>query len=429
MGILIKNARVLTQDKKRNFLVGADILVEENKISLVQKHIREKAEFVIDASHKLVLPGLVNAHTHLAMTLFRGYADDMVLEKWLGEKIWPLEKKLRADDVYRGSMLGCAEMIRSGTTCFADMYFFMDEVARAVGESGMRASLSYGMFDLGKPDKREKELRIAEEFVNKNHNAARGRVICSLGPHSPYTCSKEMLIKAKGLARKKKMKIQMHLSETRKEVYDIMKSHRKRPVEYLEEIGFLGDDVIAAHCGWVSAREIRILAERGVSIAHCPVSNLKLATGGIAPVAEMLENRACVALGTDGAASNNTLDMFETMKLAALLQKHRLWDASALGAGLALDMATTNGARALGVNAGSIEKGKLADMITIDLKSPNLLPTHNLLSHVVYAANAGNVCDVILDGKLVMENKTILTFDEEKILERAQKAAEDLVAR
>ncbi|MEW6328788.1 MAG: amidohydrolase, partial [Candidatus Micrarchaeota archaeon] len=367
MGVLIKNARVLTQDRKRNFLTGADILVKENEIERVQKNMREKAEFTIDASHKLVLPGLVNSHTHLAMTLFRGYADDMVLEKWLSEKIWPLEKKLRAGDVYSGSMLGCAEMIRSGATSFADMYFFMDEAARAVRDSGMRASLSYGMFDFGDPEKREKELAIANDFVSGHHNTAGGRVLCSLGPHAIYTCSAEMLLKAKELARKRKMKIQIHVSETRKEVYDIMKSHRKRPVEYLDKIGFLGDDVVAAHCGWVSAREIKLLAERGVSVAHCPVSNLKLATGGIAPITEMLERGVCVALGTDGAASNNTLNMFETMKLSALLQKHRLWDARALGAGLALDMATINGARALGINAGSIEKGKLADIITIDL--------------------------------------------------------------
>lgn len=222
--------------------------------------------------------------------------------------------------------------------------------------------------------------------------------------------------------------MQIHLAETRKEVFDSIKKFGKRPVEYLESIGFLSDRLVAAHCVWVTKREVRILGERGVKVSYNPVSNMKLASGGVAPIPQMLESDVCVTLGTDGAVSNNSLNMLETMKFGALLQKAHLWDATLVDAQQALDFATRNGARALGINAGSIEEGKLADMFLMELKAPNLLPANNLLSNLIYSSNPSNISDVIIDGKLVMEKRKILTVDEEKIFDKAQRVAEKLMS-
>jgi len=428
MGILIKNSTIITQNEGREVLRG-DVLIEGSRIEKVAKRIQEKAEFILDGNGKLLLPGFVNAHTHVAMTLLRGYADDMELDEWLNKKIRPLEKKMRESDVRAGSLLGCAEMIRGGTTSFNDMYFFMPHVAKAVEESGMRALLAYGMVEGGDEEKGRMEVKIGEEFVRKFNGKAGGRIRCAFGPHAPYACSSSLLKKIDGLSKKYKVPIHSHISETRKEVFDMLKKERKRPVEYLEHINFLSKRLIAAHCGWITKREVKILAERKVSVAHCPVSNMKLAVGGVSPIPEMLEEGVNVSLGTDGSASNNSLSMLETMKMCSLLQKHQRWDPTSINAQQALDFATRNGAKALGINAGSIEKGKLADIILIDAKAPNMAPLHNPISQLVYSANAGNVTDVIIDGKIVMRERKIQTIDEEKVVEEAQKAAIDLVNR
>jgi 5-methylthioadenosine/S-adenosylhomocysteine deaminase len=428
MGILIKNSIILTQNEGREVLRG-DVLIEGSRIENVAGRIQEKAEFTIDGDGKLLLPGFVNAHTHVAMTLLRGYADDMELGEWLNEKIRPLEKKMRESDVRAGSLLGCAEMIRGGTTSFNDMYFFMPHVAKAVEESGMRALLAYGMVEGGDDEKGKMEVKIGEEFVREFNGKAGGRIRCAFGPHAPYACSSALLKKIDGLSKKYKVPIHSHISETRKEVFDMLKKEKKRPVEYLEHINFLSKRLIAAHCGWITKREVKILAEKGVSVAHCPVSNMKLAVGGVSPIPEMLEEGVNVSLGTDGSASNNSLSMLETMKICSLLQKHQRWDPTSINAQQALDFATRNGARALGINAGSIEKGKLADIILIDAKAPNMAPLHNPISQLVYSANAGNVTDVIIDGKIVMRERKMQTINEEKVVEEAQKAAIDLVTR
>lgn len=428
MAILIKNSRIITQNKKREVLDG-DVLIEDNRIEKIEKDIHEKAEFTIDGKGKLLLPGFVNTHTHLAMTLFRGYADDMELDKWLGEKIWPLEKKLKGADVWAGSLLGCIEMIKGGTTSFNDMYFFMPDVAKAVEKTGMRALLGYGIIELGDEEKGKKEIGVGEEFVREFDGKADGRIHCSFAPHALYTCSSSLLQKIDELSKKYSVPIHFHISETRKEVFDILKEHKKRPIEYLESINFLSNRLIAAHCVWVTKREVKLLAKNKVNVSHCPVSNMKLAVGGVPPLPEMMGEGVNVSLGTDGSASNNSLSMLETMKTCSLLQKQQRWDPAVINAQQALDFATRNGAKAIGINAGSIEEGKLADIILIGAKAPNMTPLHNPVSQIVYSAGAGNVTHVIINGKIVMKDRKIQTIDEEKAIEDAQKAAIDLVNR
>ncbi|MFH1447336.1 MAG: amidohydrolase family protein [Candidatus Micrarchaeota archaeon] len=427
MGILFKNGIVVTQNKKRQ-ITRADVLVKGNRIERVSKSIGTKPEYIIDCSSKLVLPGLCNTHGHLAMTLLRGYGDDMRLSSWLEKKIWPLEAKLKGDDVYHGSLLACLEMIKTGTTACADMYFFMDKSARAVEESGMRANLSYGMIDLGNKMKAEKELGANTKLIKEWHGKADGRIQCSFGPHAIYTCSRELIQKTVALAKKHRVRIQLHLSETRKELHDSKRQFGKRPAEYADSLGLLAKNTILAHCGWLSMSEIRLIAKRKAHVSHNPESNLKLASG-IAPVSEMIGEGVSVSLGTDGAASNNSLSLFGAMKTCALIHKVNRWDATLVNAQQTLDMATINGARALGINAGSIEKGKLADIITLDLKSPSLTPHHNHISNLVYSENGSSVQDVVINGKVVMQEGKILTFDESFALEKAREVAEDLVSR
>ena len=417
-------------DAKRRIFERGSVAIDGNKITAVGKDVKEKADVVIDAKGKVVLPGLINDHTHLAMVLLRGVADDMALMPWLETRIWPIEKNLRAEDCYAGALLGCLEMIKSGTTCFADQYFFMENVARAVEEAGMRASLAYGIIEQGDPKRRESELHAGEKLVKEFNGKAKGRITTMFGPHAPYTCSPECLIKVKELAKKHKVGIHTHISETRDEVKQITEKYGKRPVEHLDAIGFLGPEVLAAHCVWVTGREIKILKERGVTPVHNPISNMKTASG-VAPVQEMLDAGIPVALGTDGAASNNTLDMINEMKFAALLNKVHKLNPIIVSAAATLEMATINGAIGLRLDKkiGSLEAGKKADIILVDLKKPHLTPLHNVVSHLVYSATSGDVDTTIVDGKILMQGRKVMALDEDKVLERAQKTSDDLVAR
>lgn len=417
-------------DQKRRVFERGSVAIEGDKIVAVGKDVKEKADTVIDARGKVVLPGLINCHTHLSMTLLRGVADDMPLMQWLETRIWPIEKNLRAEDCYVGALLGCLETIKSGTTCFADQYFFMEHVARAVEEAGMRASLSYGIIELGDPKRRESELRAGEKLVKECQGKAEGRISTMFGPHAPYTCSPECLMKVKELAKKYKVGIHTHVSESQDEIKQITEKYGKRPVEHLDAIGFLGPEVLAAHCVWLTEREIKILKERGVKPVHNPVSNMKIGCG-VAPVPEMLAAGIPVALGTDGAASNNALDMFNEMKFAALLNKVHKLDPVAVPAPSALEMATINGAIALGLQdkIGSLEAGKKADIVLVDLKKSHLTPLHNVISHLVYSALGCDVDTTIVDGKILMQGRKVLTLDEDKVLERAQKTSDDLIAK
>ncbi len=407
-------------------MLKGDVLIEDDRIVKVGE-VRGPADHVIDARGKLIVPGFVNAHTHSPMSLMRGYAEDLGLEEWLAGKIWPVEEKLKPHHVRAGALLSCLEMIKSGITCFFDMYFFMEEVARAVEASGLRAVLSYGIIDLGDPDRRKRELAKARELLVLR-GSAEGRIEIALGPHAPYTCSEECLLEVRRLAEKHQTRIHMHLSESMGEVQRFLEQKGKRPVEYLREIGFLGPNLTAAHCVHLDQREIKILAQEGVSVVHNPTSNLKLGCG-IAPVIEMIDQGINLSLGTDGPASNNTLNIFQEMKLCALLQKGKRRDPTRPRTTEVLGMATQGGARALGLqDVGRIEPSAKADVVLIDLKAPNLRPVLDLRAALVYSARPENVSHVIVGGKLLMENRQILSLDEEEVLEKAEKASQELLS-
>lgn len=415
MSILIQNALLVTQNTDREIKQG-DIFIENEKISSIGKNLKEKAEIVIDAKSKIAMPGLVNTHTHVAMTLLRGVGEGLPLQQWLKEKIWPAEAKLTKEQVHQGALLGICEMLRSGITCFNEMYVTgLDEIATACEKVGIRVAIARGMFDLLPGRSIENEFKDAKNFVQKwkGNKFIQPAVSC----HAPCTCSKELLIKAKEFANKEKLKFHMHVSETRKEIFDCLNKTKKYPLEYLDNLGLLDENSIFAHASWVTKREISLAGKKKLNIATCPVSNLKLATGAICPVREYHAAGANVTIGTDSAASNNSLNMFESMKLASLLQKHRYWKADVLPAQAFLDFATINGAKALGINSGSLEPGKLADIVLLDGKMPNLNPKHDLVANLVYSAGPQNVTDSIINGKLIMQDRKILTIDEEKTLQ------------
>jgi len=366
---------------------------------------------VLEGQGRLVMPGLVNAHTHLAMVLFRGFADDLPLKEWLEGAIWPAERHLKPQEVYWATLLGCAELLHSGVTAFADMYFYMDEVARAVEVSGLRAQLAYGMI-APDPEKEGPELERGLELVKRWHGAAEGRIQVALAPHAPYTCGAGLWERAVELAQEHKVMIHTHLAETEKEVADSLERHGRSPVEYLEDLGVFSIPVLAAHCVHLSERDIEILAEHDVRVVHNPTSNMKLGSG-VAPVQKLLAAGVNVALGTDGAASNNDLDMWEEMRLAALLAKQS-GEPTALPAPQALRLATTDGARALGLPEGEIREGAPADLIILNLERAHLIPQYNLVSNLVYAAHAADVETVIVAGEILMEEGRIMKFDEEE---------------
>jgi len=409
-------------------LKNGTVVIEDGKITEIGEKTKENADTVIDSKGSVVMPGLANTHTHAAMTLFRGYADDLQLAEWLEKHIWPAEAQLKAEDVYKGGLLACLEMIKSGTTSFADMYFYMDETAKAVEASGLRASLSHGLIELWNEEKGEADLKEGKRFVRAWQGAAGGRIKTMYGPHAPNTCSEEFLAKVKEEARRDGAGIHIHVLETEAELNAMKERYGKCSVHLLEDLGFLGPDVLAAHCVWLSDGDIEILRKRGVNVSHNPISNMKLASG-IAPVYKMLEKGMNVTLGTDGCASNNNLDLFEEMKTAALLHKVSTGNPTALPARQVLEMATVNGAKALGTETGMLKVGKKADVIIVDMKKPHLTPCFDVPSHLVYSAKGCDVRTTIVNGKVLMDNYRVLALDEEKVTEDARKAAEELVAR
>ena len=425
-GLLIKNALILPMDKEQKEVqwFQGDIYVEGNTIKEMGQELSP------DTPNITVLdgPGFVNCHTHAAMTLLRGYGDDMPLMVWLSQRIWPREAHLTEEDIYWGTMLAILEMIKSGTTCFADMYFYMDQVARAVEETGIRASLSRGMIGLG--HKGEFALKESEEFVQKWDGKAEGRITCLLGPHAPYTCPPEYLKQVISLADRLGVGLHIHLAETRTEVEDITNQYGLTPVKLMDSLDlFTGRHVLAAHCVHLTPEERAILSKHQVGIAHNPESNMKLASG-VAPIPELLAEGALVGLGTDGAASNNNLDLLEEMRTCALLHKLTVQDPTVLPAYKVLEMATRNGARVLGLDkVGMIAPGQKADLILVDLHKPHLTPLHDPVANLVYAAQSSDVRNVIIDGNIVMKDRHMVTMDEEKIVYEAQKRGQDLVKR
>ncbi len=424
MKILIKKVSLL---KDNEIIPDINILIKDDIINYIGKEIPREYDYEIDGKEKLAMPGLVNAHTHLAMTLFRGFADDLPLMEWLETKIWPHEAKLREEDVYWGSLLGALEMIKGGTIAFADMYFFMDKVAEVVEESGLRGNLSWGMIaTLGDEDRRlENSLKFAERW----HNSCNGRILVSLAPHAPYTCPPSFLEKVIDKAIQYNLSIHTHLSETEEEVKEIKEKYGETPVRLMDKIGLFNVSIISAHCIFVDSEEIEILARKKVGVVHNPQSNLKLASG-IAPINEMVNKGVKVGLGTDGPSSNNNLDMWEEVRLSAILHKGYKKDPTAIPASLALEMATKVGMEILGWgNSGVIEIGKRADLILVDLKKPHFFPRFNLISHLVYSANSSDVDTVIVDGRILMEKREVKTLDEERILYETEKRAFLLVER
>ncbi|HYY90688.1 MAG TPA: amidohydrolase, partial [Candidatus Dormibacteraeota bacterium] len=353
---------IVTQDPERKVLRSASVRINDGRIEEIGNISTIGKDDVIDCKSKVLIPGLINTHTHLSMSLFRGYADDLELRDWLEKKIWPLEARLTGEMCHNGALLGSLEMIRTGTTCFVDMYFHMEDVARAVNEAGLRAVLTPGMID--KPDKEgtERERKTTLQFLDYIRKLRNPLLTFALGPHAAYTCGKETLLWSQEIAEREDTLVNIHIAETRGEQAQFEKDGKGRVAQHLDKIGFLNNRVLAAHSVWLTKSEVKLFGKKGVKVAHCPVSNMKLASGGTAPVPEMLDAGVSVGLGTDGAASNNGLDMFDTMKMTALVHKNARWDPTIMNAQSVLDMATLDGARCIGreKDLGSVEIGKRA---------------------------------------------------------------------
>ncbi len=416
---LIRNATIVTMDDGRRVLTDTDLLIEGNEIKSLHPSGTGPSELpedrVIDGSGLVAIPGFVNSHTHCAMTLLRGYADDMPLMPWLQERIWPVEMKLSEEDVYWGTLLGIAEMIRAGVTCFNDMYHYFEAAARAAIDAGMRAVVS-GVLLAFLPDADER-LDRAIEFARDWKERGDGLVVTMLGPHAPYTVPDHFLQRVVEGAKSAEVGIHIHVSETAGEVADSQRDFGQTPVERLDILGVLdATPVAAAHCVHLSDGDIETLAAKRVGICHCPGSNMKLASGA-APIPKLLAADAVVGIGTDGPASNNNLDMMEEVRLSALLHKLQSGDPTAVPAWRALEMGTRGSARALGIGdrVGQIKPGMKADIALIDFRRPHLFPRHDVISHLVYAARAGDVHTVFINGRPVMLNRELQTLDEPRI--------------
>lgn len=425
MSILIKDAAIILQNQHRKVL-HSDIYIEDDTIQEIAPHIHVEADYKLSGTHTMALPGLVNTHTHVPMTLMRGYGDDMALEEWLSDRIWPIEAKLTPRLLKAGAQLAFVEMIATGTTCFADMYFFEDILSQAAHKTGLRGYMGFSLIDFDTPEMpRDRLVPECEKFVKKwRHDPLIKPVVA---PHSTYSCSPETLEKASELAQKYQVLLHTHCSETRREVYDVKKRYGARPIDHLKKHGLLQENILLAHCGWITKGEVSEIAKAEAKVSHNPISNMKLATGGFTPLPELLEDHATVGLGTDGAASNNSLDMFEVMKFTALVHKHHRWDPRILPASCVFDLATRGGASCLGVDAGSLEVGKKADIIMVDLNRPNLVPRHDLVSLLVYSAKGSDVSTTIVNGQPLMLERKLVTLDYQTVLEEAERAAQDLV--
>ena len=408
-------------------LYDARVVISGDRIKEVSvshdNPLRETHE-IIDATNTIILPGLINAHCHSPMSLFRGMADDLPLKTWLFEHIFPAEAKyINPDTVYWASLLACMEMIASGTTTCIDGYFFADEIITAIDASGMRALVAQGVIDFpapGVPDPK-KNLLVASTFVEKWIDFS-DSIIPGVFCHSPLTCSANTLLRAKEISTQFNLPFQTHLSETREEVEEIRQKTSLRPVFYLDNLGLLNTNFIAAHAIYLNEEEVDLLAARGVNIAHCPESNMKLGSG-VAPVAEMLKKGITIGIGTDGCASNNNLDLFSELDTTAKLDKVTTLDPTIIDARTVLTMATTEGAKVIGLKSkiGTIEVGKKADIIIVDAHSPHMTPMYNPYSQLVYSATGGDVRDVIINGNIVYKDRCFTTLDSAKIMEEVKR--------
>lgn len=426
--VKIINATLLPLHSHLKIIPDGELILEGDTIKALGKGpLKEEGiHECIDARGQLVMPGLINTHTHAAMVLLRGYSDDLPLMEWL-HSIWPLEERLTGEAVYWATLLASLEMLKSGTTTFVDMYFFLSDAAKAVSEIGIRAVLSRGL--IGLKGDGEKRLEEAREFSHQWEGGASGRITTMVAPHAPYTCPQSFLKKTIQLAEELGRPLQIHLSETRQEVIESKKKHGLSPIALMEAWGLLSHPhVLAAHCVHLQEEEIDLLARQGVHVASNPQSNLKLGCG-IAPLKELCRQGVNVSLGTDGAASNNNLNLWEEIRLAPLLQKGLHEDASLFPAGEALLMATKNAAKACALEKeiGSLAPGKKGDLIFIDLEKPHFTPKHNLLSQLVYSLHGGEITRVFVNGREVVSNGQLTTCDEEEIRQMAQRMADRLI--
>ena len=447
---LISNGTIITLDRNRRVLKNSAVLIQDGRIRYVGSAPEARrivqAEHEIDASGMLVLPGLVDTHVHLAQALIRGCADDTSLINWLEKSVWPLQGNFEAEDGKVSAELCMLEMIKSGTTTFLESLlhsrYGFDGVARSVEESGMRGILSKTVMGLpgygtkgsimhpGMIEQAEVCLREVEDHFEHWNGRGNGRIKVWYGARSLGGCTPELYKQIASGAQGLGTGVTIHLSEVQEDVHFAQKEYGKMPAEFMDEVGLVGPNVVFAHGVWLNQEEWRILAIKGASVANCPSSNMKLASG-IAKVPEMMQVGVNISLGCDGGPSNNCYDMIREMKSTSLLQKARLLDPLVMNAETVLEMATINGARALGLQKelGSIEVGKKADIILVRLKEPHLMPTISPLSNLVYAAEGSDVDTAIIDGKIIMENRIVKTLDESKILRQASERGEKLLER
>lgn len=428
--LLIVNGTVVTMDKSGTVIENGAVAVSGDSIESVgsARDVEPKnAARVIDAAGGIIMPGLVNTHTHAAMTCFRGLADDMELMTWLNDYIFPAEAKLTSDRVYKGALLACAEMALSGTTCFSDMYLFEDAVAEAADTAGMRAVVGEVLYDFDSPNYGP----IEKGFEYTCHLIEKWKwhplVTIAVEPHSPYLCAPGLLQRAAAVSAEYEIPMIVHVAETWKEARNTKQRYNLSPVGHLADIGVLSPRLLACHCVALDRADMELLKDHDVKVSHNPESNMKLASG-IAPVPELLDAGVCVGLGTDGPTSNNNLDMFMEMDAAAKIHKVRTMDPTVMDAEMVLRMATIDAARALGLGdqIGSLESGKKADIIIIDTRKPHLTPMYNVYSHLVYSACGSDVSSTIINGIPVVTDGRLTTFDPEAVMDDMQRIAQDV---
>jgi len=431
VSLILTAAWVLTMNPHREVFAPGAVAVDQDRLvdvgPMTDLLSRCTATQVLHYPHGLILPGLINAHTHAAMALFRGLADDLPLEEWLSQHIFPAEQHLNYDFVYWGTKLAIAEMLLSGTTTFCDMYLFADAVAQAAHDTGIRALVGEVLYDFPSPNYGPpgNGLRFSEELCRTYQDHPRVRV--AVQPHAVYTCSPDLLQQCHDLAQRLDVPLIIHLSETAKEVADCLARYGATPVAHLHRLGLLTPRLVADHAVALTPEDIDLLAAHGVGVAHCPESNMKLASG-IAPVVELLQAHVPVGLGTDGCASNNNLDLLQELDTAAKLQKIRRLDPTALPAPAALALATTGSAHILGLknHTGALMPGLKADLIVLDLDQPHLTPLYDPYSQVVYAATGADVITVLVDGRLLIQDRRLLHLDLEETLARAKELAKQV---
>lgn len=417
MKILIKNCNLISMSENREkYEPNMDILIEDNKIKRIEKNINEDCEKVINASGKVVMPGLINTHSHISMSIFRETVDGLKTQDWLTQKIWPMEDKLTNEDIYYATMLSCIEMIETGCTCINDMYFMTEDIIKATLESGVRLQTTRTLMGHNKED-----LIRLDELNNLLENYKYETITFNAGIHGLYTSNEEYVKKCVDFAEEKNLPIHMHFCENTQEREDIKRDYNvEKPSDVIKR-DFKGIHNILAHSVKISDKDIENLKETNTYISHCPVSNLKLGCG-IAPITKMVEEGLCVSLGTDGQGSGSNLDMFETMKFTALLQKGINENPEDLPAYEVLKMATINGAKALKLNeTGEIEEGKLADLIIINMEETITKPINNIFAEIVYNVKGSNVDTTIVNGKVLMENRKINNVNKKEIIQKCEK--------